>query len=235
MTNPPTLITWAELKTRLGINQSELTALVRRGLPHQLKKKSKRFDPHAVRAWLLAQNLAEDAAPPAPVPDVVLDRAEDAAQALGVSARRLLAWSKMEGFPGHAGQRGLRVAHYPLEAIRAWRADRFGLEGQVGDLGLGAARLESVQEATRGRKLRNDQIAGRLYDADQVEQRAAELFTWIRDQLLTIPDELAATLPARGRVQARQDLEARVRQLLAQLASWRPADDSPGNDGAPPP
>lgn len=80
------------------------------------------------------------------------------------------------------------------------------------------AELEKLREQARTAKLKNDLLAGRLIDRDDVVLAAAELLTAVRDDLLRLPDVLAPLLPADVRSEAMLAVDHLVRQTLRRLS-----------------
>src|SRR5262245_35605022 len=126
------------------------------------------------------------------------------------------------------------------DAIREWRANhklpRRGVALEPGETLQGRlleAQIWKHSEDARNRKMKNDQLAGQLYDAQEVERNVAELTSVIRARLESIPDELGTEFPAELRLQLRQRLEDHIRLILTQMSQWQPSwltPDKPAPD-----
>lgn len=226
------LLTFDELRGRLGLSRPQLTALVRKGLPHTLEGRTKRFDPHQVREWLLAKKLAE-VGPTAPNQSdqrIARTRAE-AARELGVSVRTFAEWMLDPTFPGKPGPPGRRDGHFPIEAIADWWAAQQGggaqpLAGESPRERL--LRLRADQEEIELAKLRGDAVT-----VIEVERLLRRNIAIAKAVLSPLPDELLQDLPPdiseEIREQVRQRVLRRIEEAYIALAR-RLADDDDASD-----
>ena len=141
---------------------------------------------------------------------------KELAAAVGVSRSTLDDWRK-EGCPMTTP-----------EAVKAWRKDhklpRRGVkpvgDGSMQDQLL-AAQVAKVQEETRNKKMKNDMLAGKLYDADDVERDVGELTSMIRARLESVPDELSMEFPEEVRLSLTQRLKDKIDQILTTMSNFR--------------
>lgn len=83
------------------------------------------------------------------------------------------------------------------------------------------AKIAKTWEEERAKRLKNDQLEGRLYDADDVELNVAELTGMIRGELESWPDHLQNEWPAELRGLATELLKHKVELLLRRMSQWR--------------
>ncbi len=103
-----------ELIGRLDIDRFKLNAWIGEGLPTEKTSRGPRFDPEAVKAWLIDRGYAKQVTPP----NIVGTKAEVASH-FGVSERTVSTWLN-DGCPGKPAGPGRR-GQYDLTAIAAWR------------------------------------------------------------------------------------------------------------------
>jgi hypothetical protein len=82
------------------------------------------------------------------------------------------------------------------------------------------------REDARAKRMKNDQVAGRLLDTDEVKQWIAERFLRIKERLEAMPNELQVLAPSSIRATFREDIEKAVHRLLLEMSSWEAG--SPG-------
>lgn len=180
------MIGFTELCNRLGVSRSRLTKWVKEGLPHEVHKRKKQFQPDSVREWLVENGHAS---PPSPPPAAVHTR-NDCAQHFNVAVRTVAEWQTKVDFPGRAGSPGKRDGFYPLEEIAAWRAKTFGDE-TAGD--NARDRLASIKASIAEIDLK--ERLGEVVEAADVERFMARTIAAVRSVIDQIPSELAAELP----------------------------------------
>jgi len=231
-------LTRAQLRKRMRWTPARLTELLADGLPWHREGKGKSFFADEIVPWLVNAGLAkprdETPRPPAgsqvdPDDCTIATTKSDAAQLLGVTTRTVSDWQAYADFPGRPGRKGRRDAYYPIEAIQAWRENTFAKAEDGNDTPeLVRARAEQLAESTRGRRLKNDALEGKLLPADLVERSAAELTGRIRTRLEAIPDETEMMFPVDLRLDIKTELENKIYAILLEMSQWTP----PGLDYA---
>lgn len=229
------MLTFDELCARLGIPRAQLTALVRKGLPHQVEKRKKIFDPHQVRAWLIEQGLATIDAPAPSASDQRIARTRgEVARELGVSVRTVAEWLLDPSFPGKPGPPGRRDGHFPLEAIADWWAKKQGSAPLGGALAGESPRerllrLRADQEEIELAKLRGDVV-----QVIEVERLLRRTIATAKSILAPLSDELLQDLPAGIGDDVREQLRERSRRRLEEaftaIADSLAGDDDPTTD-----
>lgn len=132
-----------ELIGRLDINRPKLTAWIREGLPVEQTSRGPRFDPEAVKAWLIDKGHAKQVTPP----NLVGTKAE-VARHFGVSERTVSTWLN-DGCPGEPAGPGRR-GQYDLTTIAAWRDLRTAQAGDELMAGPTSPALERYRAARAG-------------------------------------------------------------------------------------
>lgn len=120
-----------------------------------------------------------------------------------------------------------------IEDVQAWRKNhklpRRGVK-RVGDGSMQdqllAAQITKVEEEARHKRMKNDELAGKLYNADDVERDVAELTSYIRCRLEDIPDELSMEFPENIRWQLTLRLKDRIALILTKMSQFRLSSDT---------
>lgn len=77
-----------------------------------------------------------------------------------------------------------------------------------------------MEEDARAKRLKNDELEGRLIDADDERQQDATRILRIKSRLEAIPEEMQSLAPAEVRPQFYQDMANFVHQLLMEMSGW---------------
>lgn len=153
--------------------------------------------------------------------------------AFGCSSKAVDVWTSRSDWPGgHDGPWDHEQVVAKLEEIRSPYAPsrRTGKSREVGNQAAPLSRIEREAKAAKTleevRRLRrnNDRDELLLIDAEEVEQRAAELCAWLRDGIERLPDELEMLCPPDLREQLKREVSERCRLVLRKLAAWKPTD-----------
>jgi phage terminase Nu1 subunit (DNA packaging protein) len=102
------------------------------------------------------------------------------------------------------------------------------------------ARIRKLNAEAEARELKNAQIRGELYAAEDVERDTAELTSLIRCRLESIPDELHTEWPLEFRQEVTQRMRDKIALILTSMAAWRlsswdatkAGDSEPSTEGA---
>ncbi len=203
-------LTGPQLCDKLGIDAKQLAAWVRRGIPSIGRGKARTFDPAQVRAWLIANKLAEAPAAEVPPEQPIAHTVAQVAEYFQVSERAVHTWIK-QGMPGKAGRPGTQEGAFPLSEIEAWREGRKNPHVVTGEetKSQAQARLNTMRADMLELELRAKR--GELVDANEVARRWVRLSTEARAVLAQLPALLAKQLPV--------ELDAKVRRKARQIAT----------------
>jgi len=229
------MLSFTDLRERLGLTQPALTRLIQEGLPWHADEKrprQKRFDPAAVRQWLVEHGRVKVDRDPLADQPIANTRAAAAAH-FGVSIRTLSTWSLDPTFPGRAGGPGRRDGYFPLVEIAQW------LEGKPG--GLEAIQDGQQTERVRLTKARADKaeievakLQGELGDFAQIARFFERTIHNAVAVLQQMPDRvdnlLPPELPAAVRAAIRQTIDRTVHDTRTTLAELLAGDTDPAND-----
>ncbi len=119
--------------------------------------------------------------------------------------------------------------------VAAWRDENIGYgrptlgerkngsfkDGQDLDEQEQRAKIAAKEEEARHRRIQNDILEAKLYDADDVEQSVAELTSLIRHRIETIPDELQTELPPEIRLAITERLRDKIYLILTEMSQWK--------------
>ena len=201
------LLTFTQLRERLGVSAPTLTGWVKRGLPFTLEKRSKRFDGGQVRDWLIDHGVAkeESRAPDqvggeSPEPEKIATTRGETAAHFGVSVRTIADWQRDEGFPGRPGSPGRQDGYYPLGKIETWLRDREALLGSLDSNAPSAAGGAGSRNAFWHVKAQRAQLElerelGTILDVEETAAFLERLVATARAMLESLPDKVVALLP----------------------------------------
>jgi len=213
-------LTGQELCDKLGIEAKQLSAWLRKGLPSTGRGKQRRFDPLAVRAWLIENKLAEEQSVPAGAPreQPVATTWAQVAEYFRVAERTIATWIK-QGMPGKSGRPGTREGHFPLHDIDDWREGRKPDAVRTGDetKTQAQARLAAAKAALAELDLAKRH--GELVDAQEVNRRWLRFQTEANAQLKQLPTLVAKQLPEGLDRKLRKKARAVVQRLIDQVAT----------------
>lgn len=211
------MITFTELRKRLGITQHTLTGLVREGLPHQADGKRKLFDEEQVAEWLIENDRAivegngHDSGNGA---SRVARTRKGCADHFQVNVRTVSDWMDDETFPARAATPGQRNGYYPLDEIREWIQKRdatrpFGPQVDLRD-DLLAIRVERERR-------RNLQEAGELAPIEDMVELVQRLTNVAKRLLESLPDESAKDLPVSLPEETRAAIKRKWQQRIEEI------------------
>jgi phage terminase Nu1 subunit (DNA packaging protein) len=80
------------------------------------------------------------------------------------------------------------------------------------------AKLEAEAEA---KELKNAQLRGELYDAEETEQAVSMLTSMIRNRLEAVPAEIEMEFPPEIRQQVKELVDTKLRLVLMEMSQWR--------------
>lgn len=198
-----------ELCDALGIAPLELADWLAAGLPCDGADDERRFDPAAVRAWLVARGLAD-----AGEPDVILGTQREVAAFFGVEYETALRSWRPKGMPGEEGR-------YSVREISRWLAGRYALGSGAESDSLNSRRKAEVRKLEADaalRELKLEMQRGEYCEVAYVRTRFAEIATRCRDTLMRLPAELRPILPAEFAPMICGEVESKVRGVLEMLA-----------------
>lgn len=202
-------LTTKQLAERLGVDAKRVRRWVAAGLPHFGQARLLRFDPEAVRTWLVAAGIAE-----AEAPRQLVGRVADVAAAFGVSERAVLYW-RNQGMPVEPD------GQFDLARIADWRASRIGR----GDEALSSrvqydtelARIRRDREALELERLRGAYIP--IDEPTKVWERSVGLATAQLQQLADLAVAHAGKkATADERRKLREEMQAAVDKIQSSLA-----------------
>lgn len=215
-------MTFDDLADKLGFpeewtteeRRARLEKLVEEGLPFRFEDGVRQFNTTVVRDWLIERQKATPAARP-----LIVEKAIDAAQHLGITPRTLQNW-KDENMPWAAG-------HYDIREIEAWREKRFGSsreKDEIQERGAAETRL-AVAKANKA-ELEFEEFAGRLIPVDGPKRVLVQTVNAIRTHLEQFPERLRDTLEIEDRTirdevytKCRVGIDGLLRAIQAQLRS----------------
>jgi len=169
--------------------------------------------------------------------DEVAKTRADAARLLGVDERTLSKWAADPTFPGKAGTAGQRNGHFPIGAIKRWRAATSGQGGETADADPAQRlRLRKLAAETARREVDLEVKLGTLIDRDQAEATITSAIATARSLLEELPEQIADAIPA-SRAKLRRFVARIVRrkvlQVLESLADCATEGDDDNDDDAP--
>jgi hypothetical protein len=207
------MVTFTELRTRLGITQPVLSKLVRDGLPHAVEGKRKLFDEAAVAEWLIANGLAEEDRTSAT--GLVATTRDEVAKYYGVHVRTVAEWQTDPTFPGRPGTRNLRDGCYPLDAITRWLQERDAERLSGPQLGVSGGLRDELLSVKLSRERRRDaQEANQLAPIGEVAELLKRQISIAKRLLESLPDKLANMLPADTPAETRGRFIQRAREEI---------------------
>lgn len=169
--------------------------------------------------------------------DEVAKTRADAARLLGVDERTLSKWAADPTFPGKAGTAGQRNGHFPIGAIRRWRATTSGQGGETADADPAQRlRLRKLAAETARREVDLDAKLGTLIDREQAEATITSAIATARSLLEELPEQIAEAISAsrpKLRRMARRIARRKVLQVLEALADCVTEDPDDSDDDAP--
>lgn len=215
-------LTGHELCARLEIDAKQLAAWSREGLPSSGRGKRKRFDPVAVRQWLLANNKAEPepptsttttppAAPPREQP--IATTIAQVAEYFEVSTRSVHTWIN-EGMPGKAGRPGTQEGQFPLFDIEDWRQGRKAPRVTTNEETKHQAQARLFTTRAEILELELHKARGNLADVAEVTRRWLRFTHEAKSQLLQLPAAIVKALPDDLPPKIRKRTRAAVRKQI---------------------
>lgn len=82
------------------------------------------------------------------------------------------------------------------------------------------AKLLKLLEEVRWRKLRTDNLSGKLIDKQEALESASRLMTRISDRLQACPEEITVELPPDFRDAMRNRMEEKIALILTEMSQW---------------
>jgi phage terminase Nu1 subunit (DNA packaging protein) len=204
-------LTGQELCERLQIDQVQLSAWLKLGLPANGRGKARRFEPSAVAAWLIENKLAEPAEIPTNQP--IANTWAQVAEYFQVSERTVATWLN-QGMPGKRGRPGTREGQFPLHDIESWREGRSGprivTDGE--SKSEAQARLARIKAAREEMAFRKELL--QLVDATDLERRWLRLEHEIKAQLAQLPTLIVKALGESTSDDTRKKIRGRVKRTI---------------------
>ncbi len=138
------------------------------------------------------------------------------ARLFNVRLETVIAWEKTRGMPVRSD------GHYDLYDIMRWYEERQSVKKGGSHNTLAKEKLQ-LEIATKRLKLQKE--AGELVSRAAAESKIETMFALVRTRLQAIPDELAATVPAKLRAQFVADCGHKIQLILRAMANWGGIDD----------
>ena len=204
------MLTSTELREKLGIPQTTLTAWVRAGLPWEGTKRRKLFDLEQVRDWGIANGKIRPVDPP-PDTGPVFDTRAELARELNVAERTIATWCTYPDFPGRPGHQGRREAFYPLNDIIRWHAKTFGDVPMEGARNSARERKDNAQAELA--ELELAERRGELIPLDDVLRFYTRQMAQAKTHMWDLADKVLSRLPPK----IKKDERAEIRKVVDEI------------------